>query len=631
MDSLLKQFNKLYFACMIVGIVSIFGLTLLGKSGLAQTLPLFLMVVLLIILIIKQYSEYFDEEDSDSFYYMGFIFTVGYLISAFLDLALGSDGDGGRLKSNLISQQLILKTFGMGLVTTFIGLVGRIVLLQIQRQPVDPTETAVTRLNVVAMRLTGDIVTFAGEVRSVTEDLVRAKATFVDYKSEIEVATRAVSEFSLSTVGAREGMRALVEVALKLSETSDRLSSAVNGSQRPLMRLGEEAVAASDHIGDFSRRFVVATNQLTEGVETHSNSLGHATHALSNLAEVFIGSSEAGHGLSNSMNNASRNLGAISSSIEESQLPDMNRQYAVQVGRTAERLSGTTDSLLEVGGAVREVLHPLRLLGQTLNSLGEHMNSLDEHFSNLRLIGGIVERFEAIHAALDGFDLRLVELTRQLSGVVEGIGQASPAVGLETMNDQIAKMSSLINEFGLVIPLAARGLGGLTSQIKAGERLLEELIAALEAAPVAAEDLQKVRSAFNRVQACGEAFHACEQVLVPIKEKLLGVSTELLKVNESRLLGEVEQKSAVLSDALSTLALTLSSTNQVVSVVRDGATSVNSVIDDVESALRVLLPKVQSIPSIEEMSLHLVESQKAVLAVHQSLSKITEALARKVM
>jgi len=80
-----------------------------------------LMVVYGILLWIRSRTEYASDTDGETFYYLGFIYTLATLVATFAPLLNSSERPESRH---------VLGLFGLGLITTFVGLAGRVVFAQ---------------------------------------------------------------------------------------------------------------------------------------------------------------------------------------------------------------------------------------------------------------------------------------------------------------------------------------------------------------------------------------------------------------------------------------------------------------------------------------------------------------------
>jgi len=109
-----------------VGVILTFSWWYRGTPGGARhwtmiALVVGLMVVYGVVLWIRSRTEYASESDGETFYYLGFIYTLATLVATFAPLLNSSERPESRH---------VLGLFGLGLITTFVGLAGRIVFAQ---------------------------------------------------------------------------------------------------------------------------------------------------------------------------------------------------------------------------------------------------------------------------------------------------------------------------------------------------------------------------------------------------------------------------------------------------------------------------------------------------------------------
>ncbi len=109
-----------------VGVILTFSWWYRGTPGGARhwtmiALVVGLMVVYGVVLWIRSRTEYASESDGETFYYLGFIYTLATLVATFAPLLNSSERPESRQ---------VLGLFGLGLITTFVGLAGRIAFAQ---------------------------------------------------------------------------------------------------------------------------------------------------------------------------------------------------------------------------------------------------------------------------------------------------------------------------------------------------------------------------------------------------------------------------------------------------------------------------------------------------------------------
>jgi hypothetical protein len=114
------------FIAVGVSVILTFSWAYRGRPGAAWhwtmiALVVGLMLVYGVVLWIRSRTEYASEGDGETFYYLGFIYTLATLVATFAPLLNSSERPDTRQ---------VLGLFGLGLSTTFVGLAGRIVFAQ---------------------------------------------------------------------------------------------------------------------------------------------------------------------------------------------------------------------------------------------------------------------------------------------------------------------------------------------------------------------------------------------------------------------------------------------------------------------------------------------------------------------
>jgi len=173
------------FTAVGVGVILTFSWSYRGTpSGswhwTMTTLVVGLMVVYGVVLLIRSRTAFASETDGETFYYLGFIYTLATLVATFAPLLNSSERPESRH---------VLGLFGLGLITTFVGLAGRIVFAQTSPGPLASPENDARRL--------GDA--YAEAARAIERSTVRI----------VHAQQRAEGHLSESYSGAVETIRIL--------------------------------------------------------------------------------------------------------------------------------------------------------------------------------------------------------------------------------------------------------------------------------------------------------------------------------------------------------------------------------------------------------------------------------------
>lgn len=138
-----RQIKYVFFVTYLIGAV----ITLFTHLFDNQIMPMIFLSILMIIYytiiisIKKKYNLFIrDEQIGDSFYYLGFLYTITALATSLFSLEDGNfDG--------------LLKKFGIAIITTLIGLVGRIILSQFRENLDELEEEAESQISDAVRKL----------------------------------------------------------------------------------------------------------------------------------------------------------------------------------------------------------------------------------------------------------------------------------------------------------------------------------------------------------------------------------------------------------------------------------------------------------------------------------------------
>src|SRR5262245_58328597 len=173
------------FIAVGVGVILTFSVASAGPGGSRHwtmtALVVGLMLVYGVFLWIRSRTAYAADTDGETFYYLGFIYTLATLVATFAPLL----NSPARPES-----RHVLGLFGLGLITTFVGLAGRIVFAQTAAGSAQPEDDA---------RRLGDA--YADAARDIERSTVRI----------VHAQRRAEGHLTESYAGAAEAIRTMIE------------------------------------------------------------------------------------------------------------------------------------------------------------------------------------------------------------------------------------------------------------------------------------------------------------------------------------------------------------------------------------------------------------------------------------
>jgi len=229
------------FIVVGVGVILTFSWSSRGTPGALRHwtmtgLVVGLMVVYGVLLWIRSRTTDASEADGETFYYLGFIYTLATLVATFAPLLNSAERPESRQ---------VLGFFGLGLITTFVGLAGRIVFAQ-------TAPGALARPEDDARRL-GDA--YAEAARAIERSTVRI----------VHAQQRAEGHLSESYSGAVEAIRIL---SGRVTQQFDSMSAQVLKQFAAVIeRVGGDAESAFAEVRNRAARDIDAASR--QAAKTH--------------------------------------------------------------------------------------------------------------------------------------------------------------------------------------------------------------------------------------------------------------------------------------------------------------------------------------------------------------------------
>ncbi len=195
----------------------------------------------------------------DNFYYLGFIYTLASMSAALLQLRRGSDTDA------------LLGSFGIALVTTIVGVAGRVLFVQL-RSEIDEVEEE-TRRDLVAVSsdlraqlsvALRDFETFhTGVMQATAEKLGRAVETAEAQTDKIGQAAQAVGQ-RMTAAFDQVGLSAhkMADAVEKVASATDRLVDRIDNLKDPSEELRRQAEVITGELRSIVLRLGDTMDQL---------------------------------------------------------------------------------------------------------------------------------------------------------------------------------------------------------------------------------------------------------------------------------------------------------------------------------------------------------------------------------
>jgi hypothetical protein len=488
----------LAFLAVGVGVILTFSWWSRGApGGVAHWTMIALVVALMlvygVVLWLRSRTEYASETDGETFYYLGFIYTLATLVATFAPLLNSAERPESRQ---------VLGLFGLGLITTFVGLAGRIVFAQTSAGALASPENDARRL--------GDA--YAEAARAIERSTVRI----------VHAQQRAEGHLSESYSGAIEAIRILsgrvtqqfdtmsAQVLKQFAEVIERVSADAesafaevrNRAVREIEAAASQAVKTQDRakeqveslatgtagavrdvtehvVQDFARIARESTTELTTFLrETNGNVAATLRQFETRLASLTLPPDNLGDKLAGLL-------------TELAERADLLRKTTATVGAASGELEGALTQAVagaRAGGRAFGVL--ARSADAATSAVSSSATNIEQFVTQLARIGelatsleklpqevaGIIATLGELRAHLDDANQTWAQVTEVTDGASKSMVRAGAALAALEHGTRSAEQSVLNWSGGLT--KSAVGMQALTEMTEKAVRLGRDAVAA---------------------------------------------------------------------------------------------------------------------------------------------------------
>ncbi len=550
----------LTFLAVGVGVILTFSWWFRGAPGGVTHWTMIAVVVTLmlvygVVIWARSRTEYASETDGETFYYLGFIYTLATLVATFAPLLNSSERPESRH---------VLGLFGLGLITTFVGLAGRIVFAQTAAGEVASPETDARRLGDAyadaaraierstvrivhaQQRAEGHLTeSYSGAIEAIRILSGRVTQQFDTMSAQVlkqfaavieRVGTDAESAFAeVKNRAVREIEAAAAQAAKTQDKARDQVESLATGTTGAVRDVAERVVQ------DFARVARESTTELSAFLrETNGNVAATLKQFEARLAALRLPADDIGDKLA----------GALTELTERAELL---RRATTVVGAAYSELEGT---LTHAVAGARDGSRAFSALAVSADSATSAMTSaktnVEQLAAGLGQIGDLTTSLEklpqeaaAIIATLGELRAHLGDANRtwaEVAGVTEGasksMARAGAALTALEQGTRAAEQSVLNWSGGLM--KSGVGLQQLTEVTEKAVRLGKDAVTAqvqlsAQISGPLADQLKKHSEAAgalaNRLQ---EDLRISEEAMRKVHHHLIDASRFILSKVESR-------------------------------------------------------------------------------------------------
>ena len=490
------------------------------------------------------------DTKGDAFYYLGLLFTFGSLVSALVSFS--ADGGGNDIKN-------MIAPFGIALLTTIVGLSGRVWFSVWQEGPGDAVADATQGLDeaIVDMK---DIVLRGSQGMEDLVDNVGASAKAME-GTALRIAS--VAEKAAGTIAA-------------LDEYSGRVT-----------RLGQS-------FADGATEFAGAVTGTAAGVSTLKESLEETRGLLDTLGRnlvVLVDTVEQARASVSQLERAGRagerEVAGIASSAEDVQR-DMER---IQVGfaKTAElfvdaKHTATTidDHAARIGSSVGGLTGEVGKLQEAAVTATEAMSrvapALDKNLSELLHVAS--QGRTAVASRVEDLEERLDHIGTEAATAA---GRAS--TGVSTLTESLEETKGLLDALGrnlvVLVDTVEQARASVSQLDRAGRAGEREVVGIASSAEGVQRDMERIRTGFAKT---AELFVDAKHTATTIDDHAVRIGSSVGGLAGE--VGKLQEAAVTAADAMSQVAPTLGkSLSELSDVASRGREAVSSRVGDLEERL----------------------------------------------
>ena len=343
------QLRTNFARAIIVGLIGTFVFTFMDVNPmLSMAPPIVTMVLYFLWYRDKSNLESQVEQFADSFYYMGFLFTLGALAISLIPWAIDSA---------TINPEQVISKLGIALLTTIIGLGGRVYLTQflvseeeaiadIQKRLRDGSRSLAAELDLIVENFAKVRKTASKQIEKMIEDGGDALRKALDEASD---------SMSTSLTTFEEGMSGLTSDLQTVSSTISEFQEGVASVSASTDTFKTKLDTTSDIAGKYGEQFEASVEQLNrigQKLEDHIGnlqSLGEATNTINELAASLERLQTAISRSEQAISRSSNELLQITdvAKSETAQLTKRNERYEMALRDSVKMIDKTKESLAE--------------------------------------------------------------------------------------------------------------------------------------------------------------------------------------------------------------------------------------------------------------------------------------------
>lgn len=448
-ELILKHLKSIFAILVLLGVAVILGFTLLPGPhspsrhwvmiGIVVTLMLFYGAVVWL----RSKTQYSTEDDAETFYYLGFIFTLVTLVATFVPLLA---------TETKLESKMVLGLFGLGLITTFVGLVGRVFFYQLPVATPDSVDEHVRRLSNAYAEA-------ARAIEASTPQITKARSQADEHLKEVysatvtairTVAERANQEYShFTTEAARQLTDMIGDASRRAESVLKELESRVFALRLPPAELGDRLGAVLHDLVQRGEKLGQAMESLEGGFGALDRGLSNALKSVAEGATALGGLGGAASTASVSISSATQNIEALSSRLAALTQP-LNEvlKASDKIQEIARSLDVLSKAIGEAGAEWKNFAAGAKMAGKSASSAGTAIANLESSARSVAQstinMGGSLQRVSEQSNTLAETAARAAKLAE---GMVDAQRRLSEQISSDVI-ELIRKYEDVVRKLG---------------------------------------------------------------------------------------------------------------------------------------------------------------------------------------
>lgn len=376
------------------------------------------------------------DTKGDGFYYLGLLFTFASLVSALIAF----DWSGGA------ASDVPIRDFGIALVTTIVGLGGRVLFTMTQDSPGDITTHATKALENAINEMTGIVV---------------------------------------------QGGRNMEDLVLHLKRSADALQQTTDGIASSVEKADSTAAA----LAAYSARVVEMSEAFSSSVDDFRGAVGRGSESVAGLEERLAGADKSLRGIGAALDGAVKVLPTVEAAVEETKTGLLKaRDLAVR------EMAGMTAQVSTLGSEVVGVRDEFKKMADACaDGAKAATRSLGSVKSSSSKVAALEARLDKAAAAVSTLASNVVEAGARIAEATSGFGEVgghatAASTGLEGMKNAAVQAQG-------DLATVSRAAKGVRSQLAGpGSEAAEQISTAATEASKAAADLNGLTDQLTETQ-----------------------------------------------------------------------------------------------------------------------------------